>query len=782
MTGNRNMREKIGNVVLDYSQYSGQDYYSEGASEDLLLEVVKNHKETKFNEIIIGQWSWPVLYHLSHIRGNIVEWLPISKEHKVLEIGSGCGAITGTLANKAKEVTCIELSKKRSLINAYRNQDKSNIEIKVGNFQEIEKTLEDKFDYIMLIGVFEYGSSYLQGTNPYFRFLEIIKSHLAKEGKIVIAIENKYGLKYWAGCKEDHVGKYFEGLEGYEESSGVRTFSKKEISRLMEENGLFHEFYYPYPDYKFPIFIYSDKYLPQKGELKDNLRNFDGDRVVLFDETKVYDGLIENEMFPFYSNSFLVIAGEEKGNIQYEKEKILYVKYSNERAKDRMIRTDITEEEEKTRKVKKTALTKEAAVHISALKEHHEKLGQLFDKTKFVPNRFLGLEQERAVFQYIEGETLESRLDVLLQKKEYDNMLRLISEYRDMLLEICDKNKLEIGDSFIEVFGPWELGEEFKWAPVSDIDLIFDNILVTTEKEEQWHVIDYEWTFSFPIPMKFILYRALYYYIRSPKRKAFADFIQGGIFEYFHLSKDEIEAFQKMEHHFQKFIVGDTVSLHVAYALIAGLTLDFRKLVQDGTQMKELHVVKVYYDYGNDFQPDGMRRLRGNVSKEKRVSVDIPVEPGIVRIRIDPTEFPCILKIHEFSCKGRNGFLYYVNGEVGKEHIILFPTDDAQIIVEELTGKEEFFHLEYTVDILEDSLFKGILSSIEEFKQELAEKNMEEMEGQMDEEEEYIEEETIDTLEALGFKAMLGNILEVEDEKGRIHQLAENRADDGENI
>jgi hypothetical protein len=351
-----------------------------------------------------------------------------------------------------------------------------------------------------------------------------------------------------------------------------------------------------------------------------------------------------------------------------------------------------------------------------------------------------------------------------------------------MLLEICDKNKLEIGDSFIEVFGPWELGEEFKWAPVSDIDLIFDNILVTTEKEEQWHVIDYEWTFSFPIPMKFILYRALYYYIRSPKRKAFADFIQGGIFEYFHLSKDEIEAFQKMEHHFQKFIVGDTVSLHVAYALIAGLTLDFRKLVQDGTQMKELHVVKVYYDYGNDFQPDGMRRLRGNVSKEKRVSVDIPVEPGIVRIRIDPTEFPCILKIHEFSCKGRNGFLYYVNGEVGKEHIILFPTDDAQIIVEELTGKEEFFHLEYTVDILEDSLFKGILSSIEEFKQELAEKNMEEMEGQMDEEEEYIEEETIDTLEALGFKAMLGNILEVEDEKGRIHQLAENRADDGENI
>lgn len=775
--------EKIGKVSLNYQYYTGSDLYNEGdEAEELVLQTVKNSIDYKDHlDVILKDHRWPVLYQLSQQRQNIIKPMEIDSNDIVLEVGAGMGAVTGAIARRCKKVECIELSKRRSLANAYRNREYDNIEIYVANFQDVP--LSRKYDVVTLIGVLEYAQSYIDSATPYEDFIEKIAGVLNQGGRIYIAIENKLGLKYFAGCSEDHLGKPFVGIEGYTKTDKVKTFSRSQLINLLVEHG-FQEpyFYYPYPDYKFPIFIYSDKYLPQKGELKDNLRNFDGDRVVLFDETKVYDGLIENEMFPFYSNSFLVIAGEEKGNIQYEKEKILYVKYSNERAKDRMIRTDITEEEEKTRKVKKTALTKEAAVHISALKEHHKKLGQLFDKTKFVPNRFLGLEQERAVFQYIEGETLESRLDVLLQKKEYDNMLRLISEYRDMLLEICDKNKLEIGDSFIEVFGPWELGEEFKWAPVSDIDLIFDNILVTTEKEEQWHVIDYEWTFSFPIPMKFILYRALYYYIRSPKRKAFADFIQGGIFEYFHLSKDEIEAFQKMEHHFQKFIVGDTVSLHVAYALIAGLTLDFRKLVQDGTQMKELHVVKVYYDYGNDFQPDGMRRLRGNVSKEKRVSVDIPVEPGIVRIRIDPTEFPCILKIHEFSCKGRNGFLYYVNGEVGKEHIILFPTDDAQIIVEELTGKEEFFHLEYTVDILEDSLFKGILSSIEEFKQELAEKNMEEMEGQMDEEEEYIEEETIDTLEALGFKAMLGNILEVEDEKGRIHQLAENRADDGENI
>ena len=85
---------------------------------------------------------------------NILSWIPFTGEEKVLEIGSGCGAVTGALCERAKEVTCIELSMKRSKINAYRHQDQDNLKILVGNFQEIEKNLTEKYDYITLIGVF----------------------------------------------------------------------------------------------------------------------------------------------------------------------------------------------------------------------------------------------------------------------------------------------------------------------------------------------------------------------------------------------------------------------------------------------------------------------------------------------------------------------------------------------------------------------------------------------------------------------------------------------------
>ena len=53
--------------------------------------------------------------------------------------------------------------------------------------------------------------------------------------------------------------------------------------------------------------IYSDDYMPREGELNNNMRNFDTDRIILFDETKVYNVLIKNNMFDIYSNSYLVV-------------------------------------------------------------------------------------------------------------------------------------------------------------------------------------------------------------------------------------------------------------------------------------------------------------------------------------------------------------------------------------------------------------------------------------------------------------------------------------------
>ena len=230
--------EKIGHVRLDYSYYPGEDLYSDGSIEDELLSIVKEASRVEYQRIIEERGSWPILYHLSPLRANIVDWLPIDKSHKVLEIGSGCGAITDKLSEKAGEVTCVDLSAKRSHINAYRNQDRDNITIHVGNFNDIEPELPKDYDYVCLIGVFEYGQSYIPTEMPYEDFLSIMMKHVKDNGRLVIAIENRLGLKYFAGCKEDHLGTWFSGLEGYPEGGSARTFSRPALERIMKNCGI----------------------------------------------------------------------------------------------------------------------------------------------------------------------------------------------------------------------------------------------------------------------------------------------------------------------------------------------------------------------------------------------------------------------------------------------------------------------------------------------------------------------------------------------------------------
>lgn len=301
-------QEKIGQVVLDYTYYPGEDKYSDGAIEDEMLEIAKNYREEEWPRVITERKNWPVLYHFSHVRENIIEWLPMTGQEHVLEIGAGLGAITGVLTRKAASVKCIDLSRRRSMINAYRHRDCENLTMLVGNFQDIEENLTEQFDLITLIGVFEYAQFSIQSENPFVDYLARIMRHLKPGGRLVIAIENRLGLKYWAGATEDHTGVYFEGIEGYPTTDYVRTFSKPELERVMRDAG-FEDFvfYYPYPDYKLPERIYSDEYLPKKGELNRNRQNYDRERTQIFREELAYDSLIESGLFGLYSNSFLVV-------------------------------------------------------------------------------------------------------------------------------------------------------------------------------------------------------------------------------------------------------------------------------------------------------------------------------------------------------------------------------------------------------------------------------------------------------------------------------------------
>lgn len=306
----------INNKSLNLEFYKGNDSYSDGDIENDILNIVKNNRD--FTDILNTDNRWAVLYHLTPLRRNLLEWYDFDENADLLEIGAGCGALTNLFCEKVKQVTAVELSKRRAEIIWARTQDKENLEIIVGNLNDIK--FKKKFDYITLIGVLEYAGLFTATENPYKDFLIKIKNLLNPGGTLIIAIENKFGIKYWAGAREDHSGRFFDSIENYPQNIGVKTFGKYELEKLIESSGFFDiQFYYPMPDYKIPIQIFSDEHLPAVGEIMYVSPNYDNDRLLLFDEKKALNNIIKNKQFEFFANSFLVFCknrGCNEKNIQ----------------------------------------------------------------------------------------------------------------------------------------------------------------------------------------------------------------------------------------------------------------------------------------------------------------------------------------------------------------------------------------------------------------------------------------------------------------------------------
>ena len=314
-------------MKVNYDFYSGKDLYSDGEIENEIIEYAKTFKN--MDDVFEKDIRWPVFYHLTPIRKNILNWYPFDKDSDVLEIGGGMGAITEVLCEKCKNVVSVELSKNRALSIEARNQDKDNLEIIVGNLNDIDFK-DRKFDYITLIGVFEYAMSFTNTDNPYIDFLNNIKRLLKPDGKILIAIENKFGMKYWLGAPEDHTCVKYDGITGYENVNNVRTFGKDEIINILNQCGLKNtKFYYPLPDYKLPSLIFSDEYLPTVETIENYIPYYYEGTKVEFDEIKAYKEVIKNNKFDFFANSFLIECSSELINTKIDLSKIELVNISD---------------------------------------------------------------------------------------------------------------------------------------------------------------------------------------------------------------------------------------------------------------------------------------------------------------------------------------------------------------------------------------------------------------------------------------------------------------------
>jgi 2-polyprenyl-3-methyl-5-hydroxy-6-metoxy-1,4-benzoquinol methylase len=192
---------------------------------------------------------------------------------QILDIGAGWGQFSIPLA-KSNKVCSLEPTPERlNIIKSIAQQEKVSDNMYFIGTDYLDIEFQTKFDLILCIGVLEWMGSFRKQQSAgkvQSAFLKKSRSELSDKGKLVIGIENRLGLKYIMGARDDHHG--FQDVMIYGEDFAERFFggdyvdarrcivhSLPEYEEMLRSAGFQNiKFFVAVPDYKlveeiFPI-------------------------------------------------------------------------------------------------------------------------------------------------------------------------------------------------------------------------------------------------------------------------------------------------------------------------------------------------------------------------------------------------------------------------------------------------------------------------------------------------------------------------------------------------
>ncbi|MBE5900088.1 MAG: glycosyltransferase [Lachnospiraceae bacterium] len=703
----------MANLILDYYKKTNNGY-NEGSNSNILSQV---QTRDPYDIISSENLDYNTAYHMSPLRANILRWYNFKKKASVLEIGAECGALTKTLCEKCEYVVSTDNSKINSTINYERHKKYSNLDIYVGDFNDIE--FNQTFDYIVVNGSIPFSNYCSNDTKKHNKYLSKISSLLNEDGVLLLAIENRLGLKYFDGSAEPNYNTHFTGINGYSDEDCVHTYSKSEITNLLHSIGFTNlRFFYPYPDYIFPMEIFSDKTIETMGYGRP-INHFENNRLAFFNAEKIFSLLSAEKTIKNFANSFFIEAKKTAFN---QEEWPIYVKLSNDRKPIFSIYTSIYENSSGELSVYKYAENPSAKQHIeNILVNSKNRQGNI--------KSLEGTKVENGVkFNYIKT----NNLDKEIYKQIKNNDLDVAFTKLDSIISSIRKCEKDVSDymteEFIEVFGTTKSAEHYKVVSRANIDYILDNLY---NIGEEYLVIDCEWIFNFDIPSKFIIWRMLNEFVskHSISEKSFSRKL---LMKRYNINAEDEDVFYKWSVHFAQDYVG-TDTLKNLYKQTLPINLDKENCLE----------TCLYLDLGEGFNEINCIRkdIITKSSGEFIAKYDISKYNEIKALRWDPTNESCIIYNCEIYADNEKICDASNNAKTNNKSESIFYTDDPMYVfslenpktsIIEIKGTYKYIDNEYFIqqEKITDSIISDFKNQSENLKAQIEHLNDEVKEQQ----------------------------------------------------
>ncbi|MDD3253993.1 MAG: glycosyltransferase [Lachnospiraceae bacterium] len=533
--------------------------------DDEIQMLLKEHNGN-IREILAANSRLDCLYALSGQRELLLEWYDFEPEAELLQVGADYGAMTGLFRTSVAQVTVLDA-------NAEALQTVEQRYPGAANLRYVQSTLTEyagacamqaepkRYDYVVAIGTLK---------APFDEEMQAAKALLKPDGVLIVASANALGMKYFAGTHAEDCA-----------------LTKTELAEVMQGG----RFYYPMPDYRTPISIYSDRYLPKKGDLTRVTPAYDYPAYHMMDMGSKFDTVCEAGLFDLYANSYLVFWSPDAARLETSDERI-FMKYNKTRRETFQIKTCICERvigEERERYVEKAALTLDGMEHILSFQEKYEQLSSQHRTLKVTEPQFR--EGRNAVcFLYLKGRTWAEKLGEEIRggllpvealKAAMEQVYDIAPEYRSPFVQ---------QEAFTEVFGEGLTEEELALlcqdtaCRVSNIDALFENMLLTPDGI---YCLDYEWVFLFPVPEHFVKYRTLYYFYEqysSVMKQVTLDQVLAA----FGITPEMAELYRKLEVNFQNYVHGENQQIYLNnYMVYSRGVVEIRQTESDLARARE---------------------------------------------------------------------------------------------------------------------------------------------------------------------------------------------------
>ena len=293
--------------------------YADGAEKELLavFRAVEDRRVGS-DELAAAIRDWPTAYHLAPERAVLLAPVIISPDDHVLDVGAGSGVNTRICADRGAAVTAVEGSAARAELIAHRCAGLEGVDVLCGPLDGLGGDRSGVHDVVLLVGVLEYAGTSHGGSGGPAAFLDLVVEALAPGGVVVLAIENRLGLKYLLGFPEDHLGLPWVGWEGYRDGEPT-TWSRRELAQMLADAGLAaQKWLYPFPDYKLPTAILAEEIYDQAGgvDMVDQMVGHPTSTeyarpVLVADDRAAHRALLTAGLGPDMANSFLIVAGRD---------------------------------------------------------------------------------------------------------------------------------------------------------------------------------------------------------------------------------------------------------------------------------------------------------------------------------------------------------------------------------------------------------------------------------------------------------------------------------------